>query len=128
MDNPWKFLNKIRFEPMKNESLFRAINLFLGQVQEMIGYAKSEKVIRMMLKKAVLELPTVLQYLYDKVRYRQINDVEQLIKEVAKQETVLSKTVTGHLKRQYLKEAKKRRDRHYKKHEANTDETDSSDA
>ena len=61
-DQPWMYLSKIRFRPGKGRSLYRSIMLFLGNVKEMISYTTSKKVERMMLKRAALQLPRILQY------------------------------------------------------------------
>ena len=56
-ENPWKYIHKIKFEPVKKRNLYRSVKLFLGKVNAIMGYAESPKVKKMLLKRAVLHLP-----------------------------------------------------------------------
>ena len=112
-DQPWMYLSKIRFRPGKGRSLYRSIMLFLGNVKEMISYTTSKKVERMMLKRAALQLPRILQYLVDRIEYKKITSIEALIKEVKRNETALARQVSKDECKTIIRRAKRRLQREY---------------
>ena len=104
---PWKYLAQIKFDPV-GRSLYRAIMLFLADVRRMLAYARTDRVRRLMLKRAVLQLPSQLQYCYEDVFYGQIDSVDQLEREVEAQEQSLNGHMTSSDRKRLRREARAR--------------------
>ena len=122
MKSPWLVLPRIKFRPTKGQNLFREINLFLEKLKEFTAYTRSPYLRRKMLIRATLQLPSALQYLYKKIKYKQIQTVDEIIIKISNQEAELSKTVTKSRQKRYKKEGKQR----LKNYEKSTKYSDSS--